>query len=478
MVDRLLLRRVYAALSGFAAVAVVAASSSLPPEMSKALRRAGVPEDGVSLYVREIGAERPLIDHRGHQPMNPASTMKVVTTLVALDVLTPQFTWKTDVLTAAPQSGDVLNGPLVIRGTGDPKFTWESLQVIVSALRKRGIREIAGDILLDRSQFAPINNDASQFDGLVLRPYNVPPDALLYNFKAVGFKFSPKASGEVVVTTDGPTPDGLTIVNQLKSAGGACGDWRGKIKADFDNSDNRAKATFSGGYPADCGDREWYVSLFDHNGLLAGSFARMWRDAGGKWRGIMRSGRVPPNARLIYSHASPSLTSMVTDINKFSNNVMARQLLLTLDSQVMQSPGRADRGARAIQEWAKLRRLDVPELIVENGSGLSRAERISANSLAKLLEYGLTAPIATDFLQSLPVAATDGTLSRRFANQAAQGNAFLKTGTLTGVIALAGYLRLPGNRPFLFVAMMNHPNANGATDALDAAVDWVFHSVK
>jgi serine-type D-Ala-D-Ala carboxypeptidase/endopeptidase (penicillin-binding protein 4) len=453
-------------------------SAKLPAEIEKSIRSAGIPSNAISLYVREVGREQPLIEHRAFQPMNPASTMKIVTTLVALDVLTPTYTWKTDFLTTGSVQGGVLNGALVVRGSGDPKFTWEHLQAAVKALRDQGIREIRGDLQLDRSRFAFAKYDAAQFDGQPLRPYNVPPDALLFNFKSVGFKFSPQTNGEMSITTEGPTPDGLTIVNQLKPSLGNCGDWRSKLGATFDSNGNTARAVFAGTYPSDCGEREWYVSLFDHSGIFAGSFARLWRDAGGTWTGAARDAVTPKTARVLYTHISPPLSTMVTDINKFSNNVMARQLLLSFDAQLMESPGKADRGGRAIREWSKLRGFDVPELVVENGAGLSRKERISAKGMAKFLEYGLTAPFSADFVKSLPIAATDGTLSKRFTNQAAQGNAFLKTGTLTGVKTLAGYLQLPNNRRFVFVGMLNHPNADGGNDGLDSAVDWVYQNVR
>jgi serine-type D-Ala-D-Ala carboxypeptidase/endopeptidase (penicillin-binding protein 4) len=469
--------------TGQCAIALIAfanaSHAALPPEVTKALRAANVPPNAMSLYVREVNREQPLIEHRAYQPMNPASTMKVITTLVALDVLTPSFQWKTEFMSAAPLQGQVLNGPLVIRGSGDPKFTWEHLETVVKNLRQQGIREIRGDILLDRSRFAPAKYDAAQFDGQPLKPYNVPPDALLFNFKSVGFRFSPQPNGFVTITTEPPLPDGLGIVNSMRTTTGPCGDWRARVGANFSAGTNLAQATFSGVYPTDCGDRDWYVSLFDHNGLLAGTFARLWRDAGGIWRGTMRNGVVPANARVLYTHASAPLSTMVTDINKFSNNVMARQLLLSFDAALMESPGRAERGGVAMREWAKLRGFDVPELVVENGSGLSRTERISAKGMAKFLEYGLTAPFAKDFIKSLPIAATDGTLSKRFANHLAQGNAFLKTGTLTGSKTLAGYLQIPNSpRRFIFVAMINHPNAEIAVEALDDAVDWVYQTVK
>jgi len=460
----------------FALLVPVSAHSALPEPIERALREAGVPEKSTSFYVREVGRESPLVAHRANQPMNPASTMKIVTTLVGLDVLTPGYTWTTTFQTNSRIVGGVLRGPLYIKGSGDPKFVTEHLQAAIKALRERGIREIASDIVLDRTRFANAVHDASQFDGLPFRPYNVGSDALLFNFKSVGFRFAPQPDRTVTITTDAPMPDGLTITNRLRVTGGSCGDWRSYVTPVFESQGNRASASFTGTYPSDCGDRDWYVSLFDLSGLLAGTFARLWRDAGGTWTGIMKDGVTPKSARVLYTHTSAPLATMITDINKFSNNVMARQLLLTIDAELSKRPAQAKRGSRSIREWAKSRGFDLPDLLIENGSGLSRVERISAQSLASLLEYGLTAPFASDFLSSLPLAATDGTLAKRFVNQPAEGSAYLKTGTLTGVKALAGYLLLPGDRKLLFVGFVNHANAESAQKALDAAVDWVYFS--
>ncbi len=453
------------------------AFAALPEPIERALREAGVPPSAASIYVRELGRESPIVGHRATLAMSPASTMKIVTTLVGLDVLAPGYTWTTTFHTAARMDGGALRGPLYIKGSGDPKFTSESLQSVIAALRARGIREISGDIVLDRSRFARIVHDPAAFDGLPRRPYNVGPDALLFNYKSVGFRFNPLSDGTVRVITDGAPPDGLTIVNNLRTATGTCpNDWRSRMQADFDDRGNAVTATFNGTYAVDCGERDWYVSLFDHTGLLAGMFARMWRDAGGVWTGVMREGTVPKNARLLHTHTSAPLASMVTDINKFSNNVMARQLLLTIDAEVSKRPAQAKRAGRVIRDWARARGFDLPDLVIDNGSGLSRSERISAKSLANMLEYGLTAPFASDFVSSLPLAATDGTLSKRFVNQPAEGKAYLKTGTLTGVKALAGYLLLPGDRKLLFVGFVNHANAENAQKALDTAVDWVYFS--
>ena len=470
--------RLIAVVAASAAVLLssFAAQATLPDPVTKAMREVGVPVSAATIYVREVGKIEPLVAHRSTAAMNPASTMKIATTLVALDVLTPGYTWKTTFATASRIEGGVLRGPLYLRGSGDPKFVADHLQTAIKSLRDRGIREIAGDILLDRTRFAVAAFDPAQFDGQPFRPYNVGSDALLFNFKSVGFRFAPQPDNSVAVTVDGPAPDGLSIINRLRVTGGSCGDWRTLATPVFSNNGNSASASFTGTYPRDCADKDWYVSLFDHNGLLAGTFARMWRDAGGTWTGIMRDGATPRNARVLYTHTSASLASMVTDINKFSNNVMARQLLLTIDAELSRKPAQAKRAARSIQEWAKSRGFDINDLVIENGSGLSRVERISAQSMAKLLEYGLTAPFSSDFVSSLPLAATDGTLSKRFVNHQAEGTAYLKTGTLTGVKALSGYLLLPNDRKMIFVGMINHGNAEAGQKALDAAVDWVYQT--
>ncbi len=462
-----------------AALLLAAASSAvaaLPKPIAQSLKNAGIPESAVSIYVREVGKERAWVDHRSSTPMNPASTMKLVTTLVGLDVLSPAYVWRTEFFTDGRIADGVLEGSLYVRGSGDPKFTWEHLQAAVKALREQGIREIKGDFVIDRSRFVKLNEDPAQFDGRPLRPYNVAPDALLYNFKTVGFKFAPQPDNSVSITIDGPMPDGLDLVNRLRATGGSCGDWRTLVTPVFETSGAAVRAGFTGTYPKECGDRDWYVSLFDHAGLLSGSFARLWRDSGGVLTGASRDGAVPVTAQKRYTHSSSPLSSMITDINKFSNNVMARQLLLTIDSELRKAPGSATRATQSVREWAQNRGFDVPDLVIENGSGLSRTERISTKSMTRFLEYGLTAPYSRDFVLSLPIAATDGTLSRRFNNMAADGNAFLKTGTLDGVKTLAGYLMLPDKRLVAFVGFINHPNAEAGVKSLDAAVEWVYQN--
>src|SRR5262245_25599191 len=159
----------------------VVAAAQLPKEVADGLRSAGVPLSNVAVVVQEVGSARASLTMNSHQPLNPASTMKLLTTYAALELLGPAYRWKTEAWLAGDN--------LVLKGYGDPKLNYESFWLLLRNLRGRGLREIRGDVILDRSRFAPVPD--VPFDGEIYRPYNVIPDALLVNFKSLRFTFLP-----------------------------------------------------------------------------------------------------------------------------------------------------------------------------------------------------------------------------------------------------------------------------------------------
>jgi len=163
----------------------------------------------------------------------------------------------------------------------------------------------------------------------------------------------------------------------------------------------------------------------------------------------------------------------VRDMNKFSNNVMARQLYLTLGAEGFGEPGTEGKSERVIREWLAGKGLAMPELVLENGSGLSRTERISARNLGLLLLTSFQSPVMPEFLASLPLAAVDGTMRKRLGDASVAGQAHIKTGSLTGVRAIAGYVLDASGRRLVVVSIVNHPNAVNAEAAQDALLDWV-----
>jgi serine-type D-Ala-D-Ala carboxypeptidase/endopeptidase (penicillin-binding protein 4) len=450
------------------------ASAGVPRPVARAFLDQHIPLSAVGAFVQELGDARPLFTQEAAKPMNPASTMKLLTTFAGLELLGPDYRWRTEVYADGSISNGVLDGNLVLKGYGDPKVTLEQFQELVSRLRATGLTAISGDLLLDRSFFERTAYDPAAFDGEPLKPYNVGPDALLVSFKSVRFVFAPNAAGTGVDVRAEPALPGLTIHGAPRLAQGDCGDWRAGLQPVFANRADAADATFSGQYAVTCGERDWYIALLDHPHFVRDTFAQSWAAAGGSFGGRVRDGKPRPDAKPLVTLESPPLYDVVRDINKLSNNVMARQLFLTLATTAYPPPATTAHASEAVKRWLATRKLAFPELVLENGSGLSRHERIAAQSLGRLLLAAYGSNVRADYVSSLAVAATDGTVRNRFENDSVAEQAFLKTGSLDGVRAIAGYVFAPNGRKFVVVCFVNHANAARAQPALDTLVEWVY----
>ena len=452
-----------------------AQAAPLPGPVARALAQAGIPESAAAFYVHEIGAERPLIAAGAERAMNPASAIKLVTTYAALELLGPAFQWVTEAYAAGALSDGVLAGDLVLKGRGDPKLTLENFWLLLRNLRARGLREIRGDLVLDRTYFAANDHDPARFDEQPTRPYNTGPDALLVNFKAVRLTFVPDSETRLVRILAEPALPQVQIVNRLALVDGPCGDWVSRLKVDAQGGSAATRLTFSGRYAASCGERERSYSVLPHAHYVLGLFRELWRELGGTFTGTVRDGMVGADARPIASVESPALAQVVRDMNKFSNNVMARQLFLTLGAEGAGEPATPEKSDRVIREWLAGKGLSVPELILENGSGLSRMERIGARNLGLLLLSSFRSPVMPELIASLPLAAVDGTMKKRLSDADVAGQAHIKTGSLTGVRSIAGYVLDAQGRRLVVVSMVNHPNAGNAQAAQDALLAWIYH---
>jgi D-alanyl-D-alanine carboxypeptidase/D-alanyl-D-alanine-endopeptidase (penicillin-binding protein 4) len=458
-----------------AALAAPAAHAQLPEPLARALAQAGIPEAAAAFYVHEIGAERALLAHGAERALNPASTIKLVTTYAGLELLGPAYVWVTEAYAAGPMKDGVLTGDLVLRGRGDPKLTIENFWLLLRSLRGRGVREIHGDLVLDRGFFATGQYDPARFDDQPTRPYNTGPDALLVNFKAVRLQFVPDAAARSVQIVTEPVLPQVQVVNNLTlDPKGACGDWVGKVKLDSQGDAQGARLAFNGVYPASCGERERHFSVLGHAQYIHALFRELWRELGGTFAGAVREGATGPDARLIASTRSPALSEVVRDINKYSNNVMARQLFLTLGAVAAGAPASADKTGRVVRQWLAGKGLSFPELVLENGSGLSRIERISARNLGELLLAAHKSPVMPELMASLPLTAVDGTMRKRLSGADVAGQAHIKTGTLTGVRAIAGYVLNGQGRRVVVVSIINHANAGNAQPVQDILLQWAY----
>jgi len=449
----------------------LAAAAQLPAPVRDALARARVPAGAVAVVVQPVEGGRAIVSHNTAASMNPASVMKLVTAYAALDMLGPAFTFKTDVLVTGEVAGGVLAGDLVLRGGGDPKLTSERLWQLAHRLRSRGVREIRGDVILDRSYFAPVAHDPARFDNESRRAYNVGPDALLANFQAIDFRFIPE--GSAVRVTGEPDLPNVAIMSRVVPSAEPCGSWRRNLRHEVEARGLNVTVVFSGSYPVDCGERSWPLAVLDGPAFTEALWRWIWSEAGGVLRGKVRDGASPADARLFLRHDSEPLADLVRDMNKHSNNVMARHVFLALSAQRNGGAGgEAAASARILQEWLHGRGIAAPELVLENGSGLSREERASAATLAAILGEAWKSALMPELVSSFPIYGVDGTLKSR-RGTGAIGEAHLKGGTLAEVQSMAGYVIDRQGRRWIVVMLVNHGNAGAAQPALDALVEWV-----
>jgi serine-type D-Ala-D-Ala carboxypeptidase/endopeptidase (penicillin-binding protein 4) len=449
----------------------------LPPEVEAALASRKVPSTSLSVYVREVGREEPLVSYNSQVARNPASTMKVLTTVAALDTLGPAYTWRTRAYATGPIRDQTLDGNLVLVGGGDPFLTAERFWGFVSGLRQSGVQRITGDLIVDNTYFSPQGDDRGAFDNKPASTYNVLPDALLVNFQTVTISVIPDAAAGTVRVMANPSPANLTIENNVRLEPGPCRRGSGGIVVSAPEGAMGNRITLSGRHAAACGVFSTTRAVMKAPDFAFGLFKTLWQQSGGTIDGGLRLGSLPPDAKLLYTQESLTLAEVIRLVNKYSSNAMARSVYLTLAAEKYPGQSATTQSARdAMNDFLGSRGISIPELVVENGSGLSRTERITAVGLADVLQAAYRSQYMPEFAASLPLSATDGTLKRRFRAAELQGRLRMKTGTLADVTALAGYVNAASGKTYLTVVILNHPTASqGAGEAIQTAlVQWVF----
>jgi PBP4 family serine-type D-alanyl-D-alanine carboxypeptidase len=583
----------------FCLITTRAVASTLPEPVRAALRHAHIPLSGVSILVQQTDASRPLVSLNADRAINPASTMKLLTTIAALETLGPAYRWKTEAYIDGKLENGVLQGDLVFKGYGDPKLTVEQFWLWLHELRQRGLREIRGDIVLDHSYFEAVKQDPAAFDHDPTRAYNVSTNPLLLNFNALHLHLIP--DGRATRALLEPDLDGYSVVNRVTTSTRLRCGMRNTYQAHLEGHD----IVLEGRIPAGCGETDEYFSLLPQDQYFFAVFSALWKELGGTVQGKLRDGVAPAGEAPFARYVSPPLAEVIRDINKFSNNTMARQLFLTLgmadsadansllagnskDEYSMPQALMADalqtrqeggditdseeaaasqpdavgqdegevagdmqpaapqepasgvavttgeppaapaggtpkagnllsskldaeltppvgaplltpvkgtppdarpsgglgagidppaanvaRSIAVIRQWLATQQLHFPELVLDNGAGLSRKARISARHIADLLQRVMASPFRAELEASLPILGIDGTVKKRFRDSDIAGYAHLKTGTLDGVKSIAGYVRAHDGRQWIVVFIVNGRNAARAEPAQNALIEWL-----
>lgn len=444
----------------------------LPAPVVQALQAENVPLENVSIYVQRVDAPQALLAYQSDLPRNPASVMKLVTSYAALDLLGPSYRWKTQFYSLSqPQEGK-LQGGIWIKGSGDPALNTAHLIEAASELKQKyALDEICCEIHLDNSAYAPQNFDAAAFDGKPTRAYNAPAEALMVNQQAIRLQLIPGSEKITVVAY--PSWQWLVKRADIKPVLGECGDWKSSLQI---KREGRV-LNLRGDYPVSCGEKYLDVN-WQGTEYVGELFHSAWEQVGGRWaladKTQTRIVSVPDSAILLMEHTSPTLAEMLRDMNKASNNVMARALYLNLsrlnDSSQVASIAKSE---VVLKTWLQNKGFNFAELVLENGAGLSRVERISASHLGALLSDAFRSPVMAELTASLPIYGVDGSLSKR-KDGGVFGRAHLKTGSLENVRSLAGYVLDAKGRYWSVVFVANGSRSEATRPAQDALLNWVY----
>ncbi len=400
-------------------------------------------------------------------PLNPASVMKLVTTKAALDLLGLGFRWKTDVLIDGARQSKSLTGDLYFRGGGDPTLDLMRFKLLLKHIYDLGIHAINGNVYVDRSIFPSDTYDPGQFDDEPLRPYNVGPDALLVNANVFDIRFIPNQETQTVDLIS--SPENFNIINELKLADQPCAKWPKKPSV------IQGQIVFQGSYPASCGVKQRQYSFLSPSVYFENVFLTEWAALGGTLDGQILDKKTPESAQELLSIESEPLASALRLTNKWSSNVAARHIFLTLSLQPNKT---ADITASRlnINDWARQRGFNTKGFFIDNGSGLSRHGRIPASLISSILNAAWVDASMPEFVSSFSIPGVDGTLENRFTHSPANARAHLKTGYLEGVRSIAGYLHLSNGHTLSIVFIMNGDALTKNPETLEHIVESLYET--
>lgn len=459
-------------LAGSLAVANVAAQA-LPPELAAAWRATKLPESSLSLVVQEIGGGR-LVSVNPSTPRNPASVMKMVTTWAGLAGLGPEYTWRTTLLARGGGKVDAqgtLSGPLYIKAAGDPFLTVKDLWNLLRELRLRGIKNLT-EVVVDKSVFGQVSIDPGAFDGAADRPYNASPDAMMVGLGAVRLIFQPDAQAKKWVAIVDPPVPGLRVQGDVAWSPAVC-PGSPAVTTQITPMGREVVVNVSGTAAGSCGEFSVYRLAQSQTDYFNALFQMLWKEQGGTLAKGISVGRVPAGVEPIVWHHSDSLANIIRQINKQSNNVMARSLLLTLAAERTGPGATSQAGANAALAVLQGQHVNTQGWVIDNGAGLSRESRLTADGLAGMLDTAWRSSLMPEFISSLAISGVDGTVRGRMRNSEAQGMAHLKTGTLRDARALAGYVLGASGKRYILVSMVNDERSVAVRPFDDALVKWL-----
>lgn len=388
----------------------------------------------------------------------PASTMKVLTAATALRTLGPSYRFTTELWTDGElDPSGVLEGNLYVKGGGDPTLVVEKLWKLVYDLKAEGVQSITGDVIYDESFFGSDHRLVgwTKREDIERGPSYFPPiSALSLNFNTAALLVGPgeEVGGPARVSLETPAGSSVEVINEATTS--AVGR-RARISIDRQVEGGVTRFTVSGSTPQANGVDRIYRTVADPTAQFRGAFDEMLSLHSVNVGGRSRLGEVPEDgASKLITLRSPSLASILMDMNKLSNNFIAETVLRTVGAETYGAPGTTEAGVQAIRDYLVSLGIPEDEFRLVNGSGLSRDARIAPSHLtAVLVDMAANPRVGAEFQASLAIAGQDGTLWRRLRDE--PGRLRGKTGTIDGIHCLTGYVEAADGERYAFAFLVN-----------------------
>ncbi|WP_257536026.1 D-alanyl-D-alanine carboxypeptidase/D-alanyl-D-alanine endopeptidase [Metabacillus litoralis] len=414
---------------------------------------------GVS--IRSASNGQVLYSYNGDVSLTPASNLKLFPAAAALASLGPDYSYQTGLFTDGKVRRNEIKGNVYFVGHGDPTLRVKDIESMAKTLKKQGIQSITGDIIADDSWYDDVRysvdlpwSDETAYYGAQISALTVSPD---HDFDAgtVIIEVSPGQKNQKAEISVFPSTDFVTLINKTKTVST---DEEGELSISRTHGKNEViiKGTISlKASPV----KEW-VAIWDPTSYSLSVLKKTLKQHGIKVKGKERKGVKPEHSKMLLSHQSIPLKEILVPFMKNSNNTHAEMLVKEM-GKVYKQDGSWEAGLEVVEQTLTSLGIDGEKMILRDGSGISHVNAIQANSVTDLLYKSQSQEWFPFFYHSLPVAGIKeknigGTLRNRMTEKPLKENVIAKTGTLTNVSSISGYLTLSDGNKLIFSILMNH----------------------
>ena len=442
--------------------------NDIPHDLAQRISHIPLSKNNYSIFIQSTNDSSPIASWNAHTKRSPASVIKLLTTYSSLLELGYDYRWETKFYYTGTLKRGILNGDFVVKASGDPTLKTADVDEIVENMKAQGIRRVLGNIVIDKSIFKVSSRNNSGFDKNRYSPYNAMPDAMMFNQRKSTLCVTPQGR-RISINKDVPDAS-YKIVNKLKSVKGSCRGSRSWPRVSI----KKNTMIFSGKISRHCPDRRVCKVVTKPHLSFYYTLKSKMKKSGITIKGRLKLHKTSRYAKYLFSHYSAPLEEIISITAKKSNNVFARQLLLTLGAKKYKQPSTLSKGRNAIEKILNQHYiLEKGKTFIDNGSGLSRVSKITAQSLGNLLNHAYLT-YGQRWMDTLSIAGIDGTIKRRFRNSSVFARAWMKTGTIKRVANIAGYVEGSSGERYVVVVLVNDKYSSKYGRKLaNSVIEWV-----